>query len=836
MSLSAGTRLGPFEIVAPIGAGGMGEVYRARDAKLNREVAIKILPESLADDRERLARFSREAQVLAALNHPNIAHIHGFEDTTGVPALVMELVEGPPAMTQMGVILGTAAYMSPEQAKGRPADKRSDVWSFGCVLYEMLSGKRAFDGEDVSETLAAIIRAEPDWNALPADVTPAVRTLIRRCIAKDRRQRIGDIAVAKFVMAEPQLLSVVGAPPVAVAAASVGAWRRVTPIVATALATTGLLAGGVWIFRVPVPQPVVARSIFPLPEGQILTTTVRSMIGISPDGTRLAYIANSRIFVRSLSEFESHPIPGTEAGPGLAISYPVFSSDAQSIVYASQADRGLKRIAIAGGAGVKLCGTENPPFGISWDSTGIVFGQGARGIYRCPADGGVAEQIVSVNNDEEAHGPQMLPGGGALIFTLARTADGPLRWDKAQIVVQTLASGARKTLIEGGSDARYAPTGHLLYLLGGVAYAVRFDAARQQILGVAVPIVEGVRRATASTTGAAQLTVSSTGTLAYVPGPISSATTQREVAIVDRSGNVSRVSLPPATYTLVRTSRDGTLAAIGSDDGRQAIVWIYELAGANAPRRLTLEGQNRFPVWSPDGTRIAFQSDREKDLAIFAHRADGTGTTERLTKPEEGATHVPQSWSPDSRHLLFSSDKGSRSSLWALSLADKKVARFGSVESAEAIGAMFSPDGRWVAYSVGTGAGAITQDRGIYIEPFPATGERYQAPRRGLDFHPVWAPKGTELFYVPSAASGQLAVVSVRTNSGVSFGSPVVLDARVTADRRSNETRAWDILPDGRFIGLALPSQPGATERADAPQIRIVTNWFEELKQRVPAK
>jgi Tol biopolymer transport system component len=577
----------------------------------------------------------------------------------------------------------------------------------------------------------------------------------------------------------------------------------------------------------------VTRSVFPLAEGMTLTTTVRSMLAISPDGTRLAYIAGNRIFLRSLSEFEGHAIPGTEVAAGQALSSPGFSPDGQSIVYTSAADRGLKRIAIDGGAGVKLCGIDDPPYGLSWDSTGIVFGLGTKGIFHCSPDGGTADQIVTVKPDEEAYGPQMLPDGKAVIFTLAKSTEGSARWDKAQIVAQTLASGVRKTLVDGGADARYLTTGHLVYALGGVVYAVRFDAARQQTIGGAVPIIEGVRRATAATTGAAQFAVSSTGTLVYLPGPVGTMTMERGVALADRAGVVTRLSLQPKPYTDVRVSRDGARIALGSDDGKQAIIWIHELAGSSEPRRLTLQGQSRFPIWSPDGVRIAFQSDREKDLAIFAQRADGTGPIERLTKPDHGDEHVPQSWSPDGRYLLFSVVKARASSLWALSVADKKAAPFGDVQSAERIGAAFSPDGRWIAYSVGTATSELSSDRGIFLQPFPANGEKYQAPKRALDFHPVWSPKGGELIYVPSAASGQIAAVTVAMQSGATFGTPVMLPARVTADRRSTELRAWDILPDGRFIGLVLPSAEAG--RAEGPHIRIVQNWTEELKARVPS-
>lgn len=915
MTLPAGTWFGSYEVVALLGSGGMGEVYRARDTKLGREVAIKLLPEAMAADAERIARLEREARALAALNHPHIATLHGMEESTGRRFLVMELVEGEtlaelllrgpvrveealpiamqiaealeaahekgivhrdlkpanisithdgrvkvldfglakaveavttssadasisptitsPAMTGVGVILGTAAYMSPEQAKGRPADKRSDLWAFGCVLYELVSGKRAFEGEDVGDTLAAVIRGEPDWTVLPPDVTAPIRLLIQRCLAKDRRQRIGDISVAKFLIGEPGLGTLRAHPGSAAAAVTPPRSRTFLPVVAAVTATIALSAIAAVILWPSPSKPVVTRSVFPLPEGSTLTTTTRSVLAISPDGTRLAYIANSRIFLRSLSELEGHVISGTEEPAGVALSSPGFSPDGQSIVYGALGDRALKRIAIGGGASTKICGLEQPTSGVSWDPTGIVVGQGPQGIVQCSPDGGTARQIVTVKPGEEAYGPQMLPDGRVMIFTLAKSLDGAARWDKAQIVAQTLASGDRKTLIDGGSDARYLPTGHLVYALGGVVYGVRFDAGRQQITGGAAPVIEGVQRAILGT-AAAQFAVSNTGTLVYVPGPVGTTTMARGVALADRAGVVKQLALQPKSYTDVRASRDGARIALGSDDGKQAIIWIHELAGSSEPRRLTLQGQNRFPIWSPDGVRVAFQSDREKDLAIFAQRADGTGPIERLTKADQGDEHVPQSWSPDGRYLLFSVVKPRSASLWALSVVDKKAAPFGGVQSVERIGATFSPDGRWVAYSIGTGSPDPSSDRGVFLQPFPANGEKYQAPKRSLDFHPVWSQKGGELIYVTSAASGQIAAVTVGMQSGVTFGSPVMLPARVTADRRSGEQRAWDILPDGRFIGLVLPSAEAAGR--EALQIRIVQNWTEELKERVPTK
>jgi serine/threonine protein kinase len=896
MSLVIGTRLGAYEVTSSLGAGGMGEVFRARDTKLNRDVALKILPEAFAADPERLARFTREAQTLAALNHTHIAHIYGLERLEGAPAfIVMELVEGEdlaaritrgtlpldealpiarqiaealeaahdkgivhrdlkpanvmltadgqvkvldfglakaleggavstvgapytaslsptlttPAMTAAGMILGTAAYMSPEQAKGRAVDKRSDVWAFGCVLYEMITSRRAFEGEDVSDTLATILKGEPAWDALPATVPPHVRALVEGCLKKDRQLRIGDISTALFLLHQPALTFGAQQASVAIAPAQ-PLWKRALPLAATAVVAAAITGAVAWSIRPPAPQPTITRFSIGLPEGQVFANTGRQVLAISRDGSRIVYRATGGLYLRSLADLEARPIPGTDS---VTVTNPVFSPDGQSIAF-HQANA-LKRIAAIGGAAVTICPADNP-FGMTWDHDEILFGQVNKGIMRVSANGGKADVVVGVKGDERMHGPQLLPGGEAILFTLAAGL-GPDMWETSQIVVQSLKSGERKTLVSGGTDARYLPTGHIVYAFGGVVFAVRFDAKRLALVGGPVPVIEGVSRAINST-GTAQFSVADNGTLVFVPGPAVTSASQQDVAFRDRQGTVQPLKLPPAPYEHPRVSPDGTRLAVGTDDGKDAIVWIYDLSGASSRRQLTFGGRNGYPIWSADGQRVTFSSNREGDFSLFWQRADGAGTAERLTKAEAGTAHIPQSWAPDGRTLVFTAIKGAKASLWTLSMANKQAAPYAGIEADGPISAAFSPDGRWVAYG----------NIGIFVEPFPATGAKY---RVSGNIHPFWSPDGTELFAFPRS---RFASVTITTKPSFAFSTPVESPTGGFLVRGPSAERNVDIMPDGqRFVGIVSADQ-GPSGTLGGPRIQVVEHWFEDLKARVP--
>jgi serine/threonine-protein kinase len=895
MSLTSGTRLGAYEIVALLGAGGMGEVYRARDTNLGRDVALKTLPDRVTHDADRLARFRREAQLLAALNHPHIASIYGIEEANGQRFLVLELVEGetlaaridrgplpvdealviareiaealesahdkgiihrdlkpanialtahdrvkvldfglakatdaaatsgaldqlnsptvtsPAMLTGMGVILGTAAYMSPEQARGRAADKRSDVWAFGCVLYEMLAGRRPFKGDEVTDTLAAVLKSDPDWNALPPSLPASIRSLLEGCLEKNHRERISDISTALFILKQPSTALTHSRTP-STSGRSPAMWA----VLALASAAVGAAAAIVlWPWQAP-PAVAVARFGIPVPAGKQLTLS-RRVLAVSPDGTRIVYAADGQLYLRSLPDLESRPIPGAEGG-----IHPAFSPDSQSVVF--WVAPALRRISLTDGVPVTVCETSPAPFGIHWSDHGIVFVQPGTGIMRVSPSGGTPAILVRVAPAEGlVHGAQLLPDGDTLLFTLAHADGSPGKrfWDNAEIVVQSLKTGKRKTLVKAGSDGRYVSTGHIVYMIEGTMMAVPFDARTMEVTAGPVPVVEGIRRSSPGVGNASQFDVSTTGVLVYVPGPARSG--QDDVFLYGRQGETTALKLPPGSYAYPRVSPDGKRIALETNYGKEVAVSLYDLSGTSSLRRLTFGGNNRLPIWSADGNRVAFQSDREGDRAIFWQPVNG-GTAERLTRPEPGTSHVPESWAPRDDLFLFSATKESETTLWTFSVRERKASRFDDVSSsAFPSDAVFSPDGRWVAYQAGDlGTGEAT----TYVQPFPPTGAKYEIARGG---RPMWSRDGKELFFVP--APSQFMVVSVRSDPEFVFTSPAIVPRRFGLAPPMNP-RPYDILPDGRFITVDVTNLAGELQSA---QINVVLNWFDELKAKVPA-
>jgi serine/threonine protein kinase/Tol biopolymer transport system component len=908
VSLAPGTRLGPYEITGQIGAGGMGEVYRATDANLGRQVAIKVLPDAIAQDPERVARFEREARTLATLNHPNIAIVHGFEKGDGVRALVMELVEGPtladrlaqgplpvdealpiakqiadaleaaheqgiihrdlkpanikvrddgtvkvldfglakaleppsaagsdatasptitsPAlMTGVGVLLGTAAYMSPEQAKGKPADKRSDIWAFGCVLYEMLTGKRAFHGEDVSDTLAAVLRSEPDWTTLPPNVSPGIVALTRGCLHKDRRRRIADISTARFVIDD-------GSYPAAVAPTPRAPWMRRSALALMALAAVALIGSyATWMFTTrPPPSLPLTRFAIPLPPGERFTSVGRHLVALSPDGHHIVYSANRRLYLRAMDQLEAVPLRGTEGSEEEAGRSPFFSPDGQWVGF-WQAGY-LKKVSITGGSPVVLVQAENP-FGASWtDDDTILYGQGSDGIWRVSGNGGKPEQVVKVDADHAAHGPQLLPGGRAILFTLADTSD----WDAAKIVVHSLQTGMLHTILEGGTDARYLSTRHLIYAVRNTLFAVPFDVETLAVTGGPVPVVEGVGRPGDGFTGAVHFAVSVDGALVYVPEDSLTPTQPRTLVWVDRSGGESPINAPPAVYFDPRLSSDGTRVALDTND-REQDIWILDLA-RGAPTRVTFGPAVDFPsVWMPDGRAVVFSSGQfGLTRKLFRREADGTGDPEQLTQGE--SMDIPFVVTKDGKGLIFgqqnprtlASTSPTRPAVLNMDIMflplvgerqPQPLVRTPFVET----NAELSPDGRWLAYQ--------SNESGrneIYVRPFPNVTAAKSQVSTGGGYQPLWARSGRELFYL---WMGALMSVPVAPGAAFTPGTPAkLLDAPYDFDQPGS-SRMYDVSGDGkRFLMIKDIETPNAPQAS----IVVVEHWFEELKRLVPTK
>jgi serine/threonine-protein kinase len=904
MPLTIGSQLGSHEITALLGKGGMGEVYRARDLKLKREVAIKILPEEFSRDSDRVSRFQREAEVLASLNHPNIAAIHDLEEANGARYLVLELVEGetladriargplpveealniaiqicealeaahergiihrdlkpanikltgdarvkvldfglakamentPPGATlsnsptllsgsMAGMIVGTAAYMSPEQARGRTADQRSDVFAFGCVLYEMLTGRQAFNGEDVSDILAAVMRVEADFNQLPNGLNPRLVELLRQCMAKNRKERrysVGDVRLEiRSILTEPERL------PVAVPTPATPFWKRaVLPIVAAVLGAS-VAAAALWITR-PVPQARrVVRYSYTLPKDQDFTRTGRQVLAISHDGSKLVYVANNQLYLKSIGEVEAKPIPGTNQDPNT----PMFSPDGEWIAFYAVPEGKLKKIPLAGGASVTLAEMIDNPFGASWAANDqILIGQGRKGIVRVPSGGGQPETVITAKPDEAFNGPEFLPNGQDVLFTAVNAAVSATlttpaeRWDSARIVVQNLQSGTRRVVVQGGSEAHYTPTGHLIYMVGGTVRAVPFDLKKLQVTGGPVPVLEGVRRAVGAQTAATFLSFSDDGSLIWVPG--SSEEALRILALVDRSGSRKVLSLSHAGYDMPRVSPDGKHLAVGIRESKDFNIWIYDLDGKTSIRRLTNGGNNQMPAWTPDSKRIAFRSDRDGE-GIYWQAADGSGAAERLIATDKDNLYdMPLEWTPDGKTLVFFIARGDGGgTVWTLALdGNRKPQPLFTSTSKNMRRTSFSPDGRWIAYSSNEEG-----NFGVYVQPFPPTGAKYKISAKEVADSPLWTPDGKQIVFV---SIQRLMSVDVQTTPSFTISDPKALPIKI----ENTQGRPYDITRDSKqFLVMQRPDESVTPEKT-SPQINVVLNWFREVQERVPVK
>jgi len=909
MSLTIGTQLGSHEITALLGKGGMGEVYRARDTKLGRSVAVKVLPEAFAQNADWIARFEREAKVLASLNHPNIATLYGMEESSGKHFLVMELVEGETlaeslkrgpiaveealqialqilealeaahekgivhrdlkpanikitpdgkakvldfglakamsgtdaghadatfsnsptlsmAATQAGVILGTAAYMSPEQAKGAEADARSDAFSFGCVFYEMLTGRQPFQGESVSEILAAVLIREADFSGLPPNLNPRIPEVLKRCLEKSPKRRWHAIADLRnefgMLAAAPRVQPAVVTP-----AQHAPLWKRALPVVAAVVIFSTLAGLAGWKLKPPAPG-MVTRFPLVLPEGHTFLRTPRNVIAISPDGSKLAYVAG-QLYLRSMSNMDAQPLPGA----GNDVGNPFFSPDGQWIAFYSFTDGALKKIAVTGGAPVMICKSCSP-LGASWDGDQIVFGRAENGggIMRVSANGGEPEPLVKIKVEEgTAQTPQILDHGRAVLFSLAPPG-GPERWDEAQIVVQSISSGERKVVVRGGSAGRYVSTGHIVYALGENLLAVPFDLRTLETKsGGPVSLVEGVMRPIGARTAAAHFAISDNGTLAYVISTGGGFTARAALALADRTGKTEKLPLSPAAYEYPRVSPDGKQLAVGITEGKDQAVWVDSISQNSAPRRLTFGGNNIIPVWSRDGRYLYFRSDRDGKVGIFRQLADGTGSAERLmTADQLDAATAPSSVDPLDKLLAFEfriTGGGGNSDIWLLPLeGDRKPKSLIEMPKFQSH-ASFSPDGRWIAYMSNELNDARPQ---IFVRSYPITESKYQITSEGCG-EPVWSPDGNEIFCFFGT---RLFAVKIRKAPVFSAEKPEPLPV-IGLIQQIGNPRNYDVTPDGRFLTVVPVSQT-ETNKPPVQQINIVLNWFTELQQRVPVK
>ena len=882
-AVAPAAKLGNFEIVELLGRGGMGEVWRARDARLKRDVAIKVLPAALARDPDRIARFEREARAASALNHPNIVVVHDIGCDNGIYWIATELVRGDtlrrvieagpvPALraieiaqqvasgleaahaaglvhrdlkpdnimvtrdgqvkildfglakiscaearaadestvtiTEAGAVVGTPAYMAPEQARCEPLDKRVDIWAFGCVLYEMLTGKRIFSGETAADVLAAVIAKEPDLTQVPA----SIQRLLRRCLEKDPKRRLRDIGDVWDLLEDSTAGGTV-ARGAHSARGPTAAWTA-----AAVLAMVAISAGWIaWRATRRVDHPLTRFSMDLGPEAMAGASTT---VAISPDGRRLAFPAHGadgrqQLSTRLLSEAEPTLLPGTEGGFD-----PFFSPDGQWIGFFGGGY--LRKISVHGGAPLSLTSivaTQSGAQGASWGDDGnIVAAMGLMlPLVRVPAEGGAPQPLTKLRPGEIAHRwPQVLPGSSAVLFTASTSVSG---MDNANIETVSLKTGQVKILQRGGYFGRYVPGGHLLYVHQGILFGVDFDPERLQVHGTPVPLLENVEANAA--TGGGQFDFSATGTFVYGAGKRAAQVWQ--VGWLDSSGRIQPLLAKPGMYTQPRLSPDGRkLSFIG--DGQD--IYIYDL-GRDTISRLTFTGHANSAVWAPDGKHIAFGS-VGSDHSLYWIRSDGAGDPQRLLQSPNYL--VPWSFSSDGRRLAyFERIPQTRGvSTLPLDLTDPDRPKAGAPEPflrtpTDELGPSFSPDGRWMAYQ------SIESGRGeIYVRPFPAKREgRWQVSSGGG--LPFWAKNGHELFY--EGADNRIMVVDY-TIDGDSF---VPAKARVWSERQvfNPGLLNLDLAPDGkRFAVLYSPEMAGTAK--GSVHVTMMLNFFDEVKRRIP--
>jgi serine/threonine-protein kinase len=744
-----------------------------------------------------------------------LAHAEGTADLAASPTIT-----SPAMMTGVGVILGTAAYMAPEQAKGREADKRSDIWAFGCVLFEMLTGKRPFDGEDITEVLGAVVRLDPNWEALPSDVPQPVRTLLQRCLVKDRRKRIADIAAALFVLDHQ---AGVADTSTASAAPLLGRprWRRVAALTAGGLVVATL--GGVLVslvMRPADPLPRVSRlSLAPSGTAALTINGLGRDLAITPDGSRVVYVGNNgtQLFVRALDALEPVAV-FTGAPRGLFVS-----PDGHWIGF-GDGIAALKRVALTGGPAVTLATLDGNGRGATWgpeDTIIVATNNQATGLLRVPAAGGPTTVLTrpdGAQGEGDHVWPEMLPGGRAVLFTITALTGG---LDAAQVAVLDLRTGMRTVLVRGGSHAHYMPSGHLVYAAAGTLRAVAFDLARLETRGTAVPVVPAV---VVTSTGSVDAVVAGDGTLAYVSGGV--AGTSRRLVWVDRQGRETPIPAPPRYYVYPRLSPDGTRVAVSAGDQEQDL-WVWDLGRTTLTRATSDPRLDTLPVWTPDSRRVIFSSEQVGGRNLFWQAADGTGAVEQLS--ESPTLRSPSAASPDGRLVIFTetASKTSEDVMQMTVDGTRRVTPLVQSPFAERNGVV-SPDGRWLAYEA--------NDSGrfeIFVRPFPEVNSGRWLVSTGGGTRPLWARSGQELFY--ASPTGALMRVGVERGPSWAATTPTLLvkEGYYTSPGAPFLGRTYDIAPDGQRF-LMIKEVGDAEQTAASPQIIVVQKFFEELKRLVP--
>ena len=920
MPLASGTRLGPYEIVAAIGAGGMGEVYKARDTRLERAVAIKVLPETLAADPQFRERFDREARAISQLAHPHICTLYDVGDGAGTAFLVMEYLEGetleqrlrkralpldealqiaiqiadalsvahrrgivhrdlkpgnvmltksgaklldfglakatgpdataaglsmlpttPANLTAQGAILGTFQYMAPEQLEGQEADTRSDIFAFGALLYELISGRKAFEGRSRASLIAAILEHEPPPLASLQPLTPSsLDHIVAKCLAKnpdDRWQSARDVTTElKWLASRPQAPAGSTALPAGVSTRTIRA-----PIVVSVAAAIGLgaVASAVVMKRLSgASSREVVRSIlttlpaerllaFPTDETTNEGRPSRTSIAWSPDGQSIVFSASlggrQQLYLRALNQLEATPIAGTEGA-----SSPFFSPDGQWIGFATA--RALHKVAVSGGPPTTIGALADTMYGASWGDDGsIVYSLDRAGLWRVSAAGGTPERLTQpdTKRGELKHLlPQVLPGSRAVLFTVTHT---PLpKWDDTEVVVQELATGSRRALIKSAADGRYAASGHVIYLQRGTMMAAPFDLGSLQITGEGISVVAGVMQSANTTneffdSGAGQFAISSVGSLLYVPGGIFP-DPERMLVWVRRNGAEEPLPVPVRAYLGPRISPDGTRLTLWTQGDRN--VWVYDLERRSFTR-VNVDGRNVRAIWAPDGKRIAFSSTvggPEENAYLIS--ADSSGTADRLVTCE-CASHAA-SWTPDGRAIIGVE--------WNKTSYDIVVVDVGAKNKtpllhgkAEEQYPDLSPDGRWIAY--------VSNESGkseVYVQPFPDLGSRHQISTDG-GTAPAWSRDGRELFYTTTETfGGQATLTRMMAVTVATAPTFVASTPRLLFEGRYGATgilRPYDVSVDGqRFLMVKQKERAPVS----ASQMVLVQNWLEELKARVP--